>query len=273
MRVKQKFPGYTSAMKLFPRPRALIGMLHLLPLPGSPDARGLDEVRRAARADADALARGGVDGILVENYGDAPFGPGPVEPQVLSAMSVLAAELRAATRLPLGINVLRNDARGALAVALAAGASFIRVNVHVGAAETDQGRIDGRAHETLRYRRAIGSKAAIFADVFVKHARSLTHATLAAAARDTAYRGKADALLVTGPETGSPTEAERVRVVAAAVPDRPVYVASGITIENVNEFPEAAGYIVGSSLEKGGRAGERVELRRVRALVRAIKGR
>jgi membrane complex biogenesis BtpA family protein len=233
----------------------------------------LGEVRAAALADARALAQGGVDGILVENYGDVPFTPGSVEPQVVSAMAVIAAELRGAAGLPVGINVLRNDARSAMAVALAAGATFIRVNVHVGAAETDQGRIEGRAAETLRYRRALGSGIAIFADVFVKHARPLGTDDLSAAARETAYRGLADALLVTGAETGSPPEPERLRRVKGEVPDRPVLVASGVTEENVNEYPESDGYIIGSAFERGGRAGGRVEARRVRALLRALKRR
>jgi hypothetical protein len=159
-------------MKLFGARRPVIGMVHLLPLPGSPRARSMKEIRAAAVADAGTLARGGVDAILVENYGDAPFTSGSVEPQVIAVMAVLAAEVRAVSGLPIGINVLRNDARSALAVAVAAGASFIRVNVHVGAAETDQGHLDGKAYWTLRYRRSIGADAvAIFADVFVKHAR------------------------------------------------------------------------------------------------------
>lgn len=260
-------------MRIFARPRPVIGMVHLLPLPGSPRARALDEVRRAAASDARALARGGVDGILVENYGDAPFAAGSVEPQVVAAMAAIAAEIRASTRLPLGINVLRNDARSALAVGLAAGASFVRVNVHVGAAETDQGRIEGRAYETMRYRRAIGSKAAIFADVFVKHARTVGLGDLAQAAKEAAYRGLADVLLVTGAETGAPADEGRLEAVKRAVPDRPVYLASGITPSNVLRYKGADGFIVGSAFERGGTAGRRVEERRVRALIRALNGR
>jgi membrane complex biogenesis BtpA family protein len=260
-------------MRIFRHPRPVIGMVHLLPLPGAPRARAVREVRAAALADARALAQGGVDGILVENYGDAPFAPGAVEPQVVSVMAVIAADLGAAARLPVGINVLRNDARSALAVAIASGASFIRVNVHTGAAETDQGRIEGRASDTLRHRRALGYRIAIFADVFVKHARPLGTEDPAAAARETAYRGLADALLVTGPETGSAPDPERLRRVKGAVPDRPVLVASGVTEENVNDYPESDGYIIGSAFERGGRAGGRVEARRVRALLRALKRR
>src|SRR5262245_55144545 len=118
-------------MRIFSNARPVVGMVHLLPLPGAPNARSMREIRAAALADAKALARGGVDGLLIENYGDAPFTGGTVEPQVISAMSVLAAEIRAAAALPIGINVLRNDAHSALAVAMASGASFIRVNVHI----------------------------------------------------------------------------------------------------------------------------------------------
>ena len=260
-------------MKIFKSRRPVIGMVHLLPLPGSPRARAVTEIRKAAIADARALARGGVDGILVENYGDAPFTAGTVEPQVIAAMSVIASEVRAAAGLPIGINVLRNDARSALAVAVASGASFIRVNVHVGAAETDQGHIDGRAFETLRYRKLLGADVAIFADVFVKHARPSDRVDIGTAARDTAYRGGADVLLVTGPETGAAPVSDRLREVKRAAPDCPVMVASGLTPENVEGFREADGYIIGSALERGGVAGNRVELNRVRAMVRSLNRR
>jgi hypothetical protein len=265
---------YNAAlMRIFGKPRPVIGMVHLLPLPGSPRARAVREIRAAALADARTLARGGVDAILVENYGDAPFTAGTVEPQVIAVMSVIAAEVRAAAALPIGINVLRNDAHSAIAVAAAAGASFIRVNVHIGAAETDQGHIDGKAYDTLRFRKSLGVDVAIFADVFVKHARPADPVDIGTAARDTAYRGGADALLVTGAETGSAPAAERVRRVKRAVPEVPVLVASGLTPENAREFGEADGYIIGSALERGGVAGNRVELARVRAMVRSLNRR
>ncbi len=258
-------------MRLFSARRPVIGMVHLLPLPGSPRARRMEEVLSRAVADARALAAGGADAILVENFGDAPFVPGAAEPHVPALVAAAGLELRRAVGLPLGVNVLRNDPRAALAAALAAGAEFIRVNVHVGAADTDQGRIEGRAHETLRYRRAIGSHAAIFADVLVKHARPAGPADPAEAAREAAYRGLADVLLVTGPETGSQADPERLRRVKRAVPDRPVLVASGITAANASRFAEADGFIVGSALQRGGRAGRPVDPRRVRALVRAVR--
>jgi hypothetical protein len=252
--------------------RPVVGMVHLLPLPGSPRARTLDEVLRRAVADARALARGGVDGLLVENYGDAPFVPETVEPHVVACMTAAARAVREATGLPLGVNVLRNDARGALAVALACGAEFIRVNVHTGAAYTDQGLIQGRAHETLRLRRALGSRAAVFADVLVKHARPAGPGDAAAAARDAARRGLADVLLVTGPETGAAPDPARLREVRRAVPDHPVWVASGVSAETAAAWGEADGVIVGSAFKRGGRAENPVDPARVAPLVRLLKG-
>lgn len=258
-------------MRIFRARRPVIGMVHLLPLPGAPRARGVEEILRRATSDARALARAGVDGLLVENYGDLPFTPGEVGPQVPAVMAVAAREVRRATGLPLGINVLRNDPRAALAVAVAAGASFVRVNVHVGAVQSGEGRIEGAAHETLRYRRALGSSAALFADVFVKHARPLGTAGVAEAARENAYRGLADALLVTGPETGAAADPARVRAVKAAVPDRPVYAASGVTPENVGLFGEADGFVVGTAFKAGGRTEGPVDPARVRRFLKALR--
>src|SRR3972149_5579610 len=146
--------------------RALIGMVHLGPLPGSPRWDGsMERVVEAALADATALVGGGMDALLVENFGDAPFSPGRVEPATVAAMTAVAAELRRALpQAPLGVNVLKNDARAALAVAAAVGARFIRVNVHAGAVLSDQGVIQSDAYATLRDRRLLGADVRIFAD-------------------------------------------------------------------------------------------------------------
>jgi len=125
----------------------LVGVVHLLPLPGAPRASaGLRAVETRALRDARALYEGGVDGVIVENLGDAPFTAGRVDAWTVAAMTRLALGVRAlAPERMLGINVLRNDALSALAVAEASSADFIRVNVHTGAMVTDQGVITGQA--------------------------------------------------------------------------------------------------------------------------------
>lgn len=253
-------------------PKPLIGMVHLLPLPGSPRWNGsMQQVLDAALSDARALTDGAMDGIIVENFGDAPFHPDHVPAETLAAMTAVMVEIRRATSVPVGVNVLRNDAAAAMAICAATGGAFIRVNVHTGALLTDQGWITGSAHETVRLRARLGSTAAIFADVFVKHAVPPPGIDIEDAARDTWERGHADALIVSGAATGAPTSAADVQRVKAAVPDALVLIGSGLTAENaVTLLQSADGAIVGSSLKVDGRAESRVSLDRVQRLVAAV---
>jgi uncharacterized protein len=260
------------------RTARLIGMVHLLPLPGSPrwnlHGGGLEPVLARARADAQTLMEGGMEGVMVENFGDIPFVPGRVSAETCAAMTLAVAAVRnvIGRSIPLGVNVLRNDAQTALAIAAATEADFIRINVHTGSMFTDQGLLHGEAHSTLRSRRALGARVCICADVHVKHALPPAGASLAEAARDAAQRGLADVLIVSGSGTGEPVGPEDVAVVRAAVPDRPIWIGSGVTPDTVAGLLEKAdGVIVGSTLQQGGRAGHGVELERVRAVVQAAR--
>jgi len=256
--------------------RTIIGMVHLPPLPGSPRWDGsMARVVAAALADARALSEGGVDAILVENFGDAPFTPGRVEPATVAAMSVAAAAVREALpRTPLGVNVLKNDARAALAVAAAVGAEFIRVNVHAGAVLADQGIVQSDVYGTLRDRRLLGVQVAIFADVGGKHAVPLAPVEVEQTARDLVHRGLADALVVSGPATGQATPLAEVKRVRSAVPDVPLLVGSGVTAETAAELLSVAdGLIVGTSVKRDGDVRLPVDRARVERLVAAARRR
>ncbi len=258
---------------LWPRPLPLVGMVHLLPLPGSPRWGGsLDAVLDRARADARALEDGGLDGLLVENYGDVPFHPGGLPQETVAALAVAVRSVVDASSLPVGVNALRNDARAALGAAVAAGARFIRVNVHAGVAFSDQGVLEGRAWETLRLRRLLDAPVAVLADVHVKHAVPPPGVGLEDAARDAWERGLADGLLCSGRATGSPTDPDHLRRVKAAVPGAPVWVASGLTPEGARSLLSAAdGAVVGSALQRGGVAGAGVDPERVGRMVDAVE--
>jgi membrane complex biogenesis BtpA family protein len=256
--------------------RTLIGMVHLPPLPGSPRWDGaMERVTAAALADARALVEGGLDALLVENHGDAPFTPGRVPPATVAAMAVVAAALRRTfPDVPLGINVLKNDARAALAVAVAAGAQFIRVNVHAGAVLADQGLVHSDAYGTLRDRRLLGAEVRIFADVQGKHAVPLAPVDLEQEARDLVHRSLADALIVCGRATGEPASLADLKRVRGAVPGTPVLVGSGVRPETVSEILSMAdGVIVGTALKRDGDVRQPVDPARVRALVAAARGR
>lgn len=227
-----------------------------------------------AIADARALANGGAEGAIIENFNDAPFHPTDVPSITVAAMTRVAAAVRERVDFPIGVNVLRNDALAALSIAAAAGAQFVRVNVHAGALLTDQGWIEGRAWETLRERARLGAHVAIFADVAVKHAHIPPGFDIADAARDMWHRGLADALIVTGGATAQAPDPARVQLVRDAVPEAFVWVGSGVTIENAAALTKAAdGVIVGSALQHDGKAGTGVDPTRVAPFVAAIGGR
>jgi uncharacterized protein len=259
--------------ELFRSEQALIGMVHLMSLPGAPGYGGsIEAVVERAVAEAGTLADAGFDGVLIENFHDVPFFPENVPPVTVAAMAVAVREVRRTVSIPIGVNVLRNDGEAALAVAVAAGASFIRVNVLTGAMVTDQGLIQGRAHTLLRLRRSLGAGVRIFADLLVKHAQPLGPARPGQAAEETMGRGLADALIVTGDGTGKPADLAEARAVRDAVPEAPLLLGSGVSAETVKAWLEAVdGVIVGLDLKRGGRAGAPLDAARAAAFVRAVR--
>jgi hypothetical protein len=194
------------------------------------------------------MVAGGVDAIIVENLGDAPFAASQVAPFTVAAMTRIVSEM-VGLGIPIGVNVLRNDARAALSIASATGAHFIRVNVHTGVMATDQGILTGKARETLLERNRLGADVAIAADVEVKHATPLGESRLEDAAHDTWHRGQANVLIVTGSGTGRPTDGTDVQRVRSAVPEATLWVGSGIRPGHA--LPAGAnGAIVGTWLHR-----------------------
>ena len=232
-------------------------------------------VLERARREADVLASEGAGGIIVENFGDVPFHPGPVGPETVAAMTLAVGVVMDTVDVPVGINVLRNDPRSAIAIAVAAGAHFVRANVHYGAMVADEGVVQGTAHDTLRYRRLLGvqERVEIFADVLVKHAAPLGTDDAAHVARETVLRGLADALIVTGSATGASASVDDVKTVSeAAPPGVPVLVGSGVDENNAERLLEYAdGAIVGTSLKVDGIVSNPVDVHRVRRLSRRFQ--
>ena len=253
----------------------LIGMVHLPALPGSANATmSMDQIIKRAVSEATLLVKTGFEAVVVENFGDAPFAAEKVPSETVAAMGIVVDHVVRAVSRPVGVNVLRNDAFAALAVAAGAGAAFIRVNVLSGVYATDQGFITGRAAELLAYRARVAPQVKIAADIHVKHATPISQPDLALAAEETAYRAGADALIVSGAATGSPSDLDIVDKVTRAVPDRPIWIGSGVTEKTVRESLDIADAVVaGTCLKKGGRTTAALDSRRTSAFVKAAKAR
>lgn len=254
----------------------LIGVVHLRPLPGAPGAcaaPGAGSVAAAALADARAYADGGCDAIILENFGDMPFAAGAVGPETVAGMAAVARRVRNEVSLPMGFNVLRNDAMAALGLCAACGGGFIRVNVHSGAMLTDQGLLQGDAFGTVRKRDALCPGVMILADVLVKHAVPVTPVEAGAAAHDTFVRGKADGLILSGSQTGREVEQKELEEVRKACPEAPLFIGSGVSEANAGRLLEFAdGLIVASSLKRDGIVDNPVDVERVRRLVGVVRG-
>jgi len=259
--------------QIFQTPHPVIGVVHLLPLPTSPRWGGnLKAVRERAEQEATALAAGGVDGIIIENFFDAPFAKNQVDPAVVSAMTLIVQRVMNLVMLPVGINVLRNDARSAIAIASCVNAQFIRVNVLTGIMATDQGIIEGEAHTLMRYRRELGSEVAIFADVCVKHAYPLGDPPLKTAVQETVERGLADGIIISGGKTGDPPSLEHLQIAATAALGKPIFIGSGATWDNIPHLLKGVdGVIVASSLKRNGDLSNPIDPIRVSQFVEAVR--
>lgn len=258
---------------MFSHEKFVIGMLHSPALPGSPAAKlSMTALTEWVLRDAEALASGGVDALMLENFGDVPFYPNRVPAQTVACLTVLAQEVRKTFALPLGINMLRNDGLSGLAVAHAAGASFIRVNVYTGARLTDQGIVEGEAHLIQRARTELRADVQIFADIAVKHSAAIGARTLEDEVEDTIHRGLADAVIVSGAGTGKETSLEELARVKRVARKALVLVGSGANAANAGRLLEHAdGLIAGTSIKIDGVARNPVDPRRVRELIAVVR--
>ncbi len=248
----------------------LIGMLHLQALPGSPHFSGdVREIRDRLMSDAEALLEGGVHGLLLENLAMRLF-PRARSRTGRGRRDALACDVRRHCDLPLGINVLRNDGRSALAIAHASGADFIRINVLCGARVTDQGIVQGIAHDLLRERALLAAEQIrIFADVDVKHSAPLTARPIQDEVADMLQRGGADAIIVSGGSTGAAVDLRELKHVQIAAAGAPVFIGSGVNGESIEQLlPYADGFIIGTSVKQEGAVANPVDVSRVAALVR-----
>jgi membrane complex biogenesis BtpA family protein len=261
-----------AILNIFQKPKVTIGVVHCLPLPGSPRYEGgsVQEIYDRAVFDAEAYVAGGIDGLIVENHGDIPFlKPDRIGSETSAVMALVAEKVKTRTGVPVGVNILANAPIPALAIAKASGAAFIRVNQWANAYVANEGFIEGDAAVALRYRAAIRAEGvAIFADSHVKHGshaivadRSISELT-----RDLEFFD-ADAAIATGQRTGDSVDLTELETIGAATA-LPVLVGSGVTGANVVSILErASGVIIGSSLKQDGVWWKPVEQSRVVAFI------
>jgi membrane complex biogenesis BtpA family protein len=265
----------TNELKaMFGTDKPVMGMVHLPPLPGAPNYGGsMTDVINHALRDADTLVSNGVHALIVENLGDYPYYPITTEPETVAAMCRAALELRKKyPSLALGINVLRNSWKAALAVALLVDAQFIRLNVLTDSMVTDQGIIQGEAHLAMRYRSAIGAGSIkVFADIYAKHGGPLVRRGLQTVVKEMIHRGMADAIIVSGEESSMPADIGEIQTVKQAAGDTPVFLGSGIGVNTVDYVRYADGCVFGFGTKPSGDMNDPVDDATVRKFMEKLK--
>src|SRR6516225_1866135 len=252
--------------------RALIGVIHVDALPGTPgNQRQVTEIAERAALEARTYSAAGFHGLIIENTHDRPYLRGSAGPEVVAALGVIGVEVRRAAGLPMGVQILAGANTAAMAVAHASGASFVRVEGYVFAHVADEGLIESTAAELLRYRRAIGAdRIRVFADIKKKHsAHAITTDVSLAETAKAAEFFQADGVIVSGVATGSATDAAEVNAVAAGS-NLATLVGSGVTPENIAEYTSADALIVGSSVKRDGVWSSALDEVRVRMVVAAF---
>ena len=258
---------------LFSRYKTVIGVIHVGALPGTPRSfQTVSELIALARSEARVYRECAVDGIIVENMHDVPYLRGEVGPEIVAAMTAIAAAVKDECRLPVGVQLLAGANIEAMAVAHAADLDFIRAEGYAYAHVADEGLIQSSAAKLLRYRKLIGAeRVQVWADVKKKHAAHAITAdvSLGETAETVEFMG-ADCVIVTGSATGKPPNVVDVQE-AKSHCRLPVFLGSGITENNVRDFyDEADGFIVGSAFKVDGLWSNSVDAARVTSFVRVL---
>jgi len=259
---------------IFGAPRALIGMIHVGALPGTPESRApLETIADAAVSEAKRYKEVGFTAIAIENMHDRPYLRRQVGPEVVACMTAVGLAVRHSVKLPLGVQILAGANREAIAVAHACGASFVRVEGFAFAHVADEGVLESDAGELLRYRRSIGAeRVRVLADIKKKHsAHAITADVSIAETARAAEFFLADGVIVSGEATGRAADVREVKAVSGAV-DVPVLIGSGVTPANLARYAAADGFIVGSSVKQGGVWWKPLDRARLDAVVRAFHG-
>jgi membrane complex biogenesis BtpA family protein len=231
--------------------KPLIGMIHLPTLESYlfPDFDFNDSFRISI-ADALTLKQARFNVILIENFHDVPFPKSRIDDARFLLMSKIVDKIvKSVPDMIIGVNILRNACTQALTMATINKASFIRCNIWEGAYVTDQGIIEAAASEVIREKQILRSSIKILADIGVKHASPLGQFSLEEAAQNAIKRGRADAVILSGKETGKLISIEKLKKFVQKSHIKPL-LGSGITFENLESvFPYISGAIVGSSLK------------------------
>jgi len=258
--------------EMFGVTKPIIGMCHLLALPGDPQFdrdRGMEAVINDARFNLDALQTGGVDAIMFSNEFSFPYLT-KVNTVTVAAMARVIAELKNQIKIPFGVNVLW-DPIASLDLAAVTGASFVR-EIFTGVYASDFGLWNTNCGQVIRHQHSIGAQdVRLFFNILPEAAAYISNRDLASIARSTVFNTKPDAICISGLIAGEETSLDSLRIVKEAIPNTPIVVNTGVNSNNVSDqLAVADAAIVGTTFKKNGVFENSVDVDRVSALMSIV---
>ncbi len=253
--------------------KCIIGMVHTLPLPGTPKYKdNMDFVRERALQDAKTLEKAGVSALIVENFNDDPASI-KLDMEQLTALTSIATSVKEAVNIPVGIDAAFCDWEASLTIAIAVGADFIRVPVFVDTVVMADGIVYPCASKLLRKRKALNAEnILLLCDIQTKHTHMLTGSVSIEESAVNAEAALADAIIVTGAHTGAAAPVDVLKELRKFV-RIPLLVGSGFNAYNaLEQLPYIDGAIVGSAFKKNGIISNPVDYELAKKVMDTVKG-
>lgn len=260
-------------MKPFQVEKPIIGVIHLPPLPGSPRFSGsLDSIVERAVKEAKTYEECGVDGVIVENFWDAPFNIRVKNVETITSMTIIVKSVVDEVSIPVGASMLRNSGVEALAVAYACKAKFIRVNALCQVIVAPEGILYPIAREVMELKFKLKCDVKVYADINVKHGKPLVERDIVEVAKECFTRCMADAIIVTGTVTGGEVNLQDLKRLKDSKVNGPIIVGSGVKAENIHKFWNLAdGFIVGTYFRVNGDLSKGLDKGKISRLMSVVK--
>ena len=234
--------------------KLVIGMVHLLPLPGNPAYRGDREtIEKWAIEDAHTLIDSGVDAIMVENFNDGPQYSTEIPLSSYSLMLSIVAKIRDFCKLPLGVNIEMNAFEQEWMMAYATHADFTRIEAFVDNRAGSFGFIEAASTPLAQLMKDYPSDTALLTDVRTAETYGCPEVPINELAQN-ARNHDSSAVIVTENDHGNHVTVDGVKSMREVMGDFPIIVGAGVHPDNVLDYLKFAdGVIVGRGFQKGDR--------------------
>lgn len=248
--------------------KMVIGMVHLLPLPGNPAyGNNKDELVANALDDAHRLIDSGVDAIMLENFSDWPQYSTEIPLEAYSVMLNVATRIKEFCPIPFGVNIEMNAFVQEWAMAYACNADFIRVEAFVDNRAGSFGYIEACSTPLAKLMKDYPSDTMLFTDVHTAETYGVPEVAINELAGN-AINHDASAVIVTENDQSKKITVDDVKSMREAIGDFPILVGSGVKPDNVLDYLEYAnGVIVG----RGFKTGDRIDTNLVKEFMDVVR--